>query len=222
MGTDGAKDVRQAEGINVFTQSATKYVDNLFEALKDKTDTITGEDLAVATREGEVYDANPFARVFGITVKRGRSATEKAYSVAEMFPWQANERTNIPAYDKALNTLVAPLLERRMQILTRSSGFNNASLTGKRRMVKNMLSDVKAQLREDMGKGFYGAEPERLRIAARASTKATKEIRAEAMKMMKERFNVEGDLEDFNYNELDIFLELVDYLQEMYDETLAV
>ena len=102
MGTDGAKDVRQAEGINVFTQSATKYVDNLFEALKDKTDTITGEDLAVATREGEVYDANPFARVFGITVKRGRTATEKAYSVAEMFPWQANERTNIPAYDKAL------------------------------------------------------------------------------------------------------------------------
>ena len=40
--------------------------------------------------------------------------------------------------------------------------------------------------------------------------------------MMKERFGVEGDLEDFNYNELDIFLELVEYLQDMYDETLAV
>ena len=225
MGTDGAKDVRQAEGINVFTQSATKYVDNLFEALKDRVDmedSITGEALSMATREGEVYDPNPFARIFGLTVKRGRTATEKAYSVAEMFPWQANERTNIPAYDKALNTLVAPLLERRMQILTRSSGFKNASLTGKRRMVKNMLSDTKAQLREDMGRGFYGAEPERLRIAARASTKATKEIRKEAMDMMKERFGVEGDLEDFNYNELDIFLELVEYLQDMYDETLAV
>ena len=43
MGTDTAKDVRQAEGLNVFTQSATKYVDNIFEAFIDKTDTITGK-----------------------------------------------------------------------------------------------------------------------------------------------------------------------------------
>ena len=35
-GTDTAKDVRQAEGINVFTQSATKYVDNILEAFIDK------------------------------------------------------------------------------------------------------------------------------------------------------------------------------------------
>ena len=69
MGTDNAKDVRQAEGMNVFTQSATKYVDNIIEAFIDKTDTITGEDLEVATRSGKVYDANPFARIFGITVK---------------------------------------------------------------------------------------------------------------------------------------------------------
>ena len=107
MGTDTAKDVRQAEGINVLSQSATKYVDNILEAFIDKTDTITGEELRVATREGEIYDANPFARIFGITVKPGRTASEKAYSMAEMFPWQANERSKIPAYDKALNGMLA-------------------------------------------------------------------------------------------------------------------
>ena len=32
-GTDTAKDIRQAEGVNVFSQTATKYVDNIFEAL---------------------------------------------------------------------------------------------------------------------------------------------------------------------------------------------
>ena len=103
MGTDTAKDVRQAEGINVLSQSATKYVDNILEAFIDKTDSITGEELRIATREGEIYDANPFARIFGITVKPGRTASEKAYSMAEMFPWQANERSKLPAYDKALN-----------------------------------------------------------------------------------------------------------------------
>ena len=65
------------------TQTATKYVDNILEAFIDKTDSITGEDLKVATREGEIYDPNPFARIFGITVKPGRTATEKAYSVEQ-------------------------------------------------------------------------------------------------------------------------------------------
>ena len=62
MGTDTAKDVRQADGLGLFTQTSTKYFDNILEAFIGKTDTITGEDLKVATREGEIYDANPFAR----------------------------------------------------------------------------------------------------------------------------------------------------------------
>ena len=69
MGNDGAKDVRQAEGMNIFTQSATKYMDNILESFVDKTDSITGEQLRVATREGEVYDPAPLARIFGLTVK---------------------------------------------------------------------------------------------------------------------------------------------------------
>ena len=54
--------------------------------------------------------------MFGLTVKPGRTATEKAYSMANMHTWRANERTNIPAYDKALNSLVAPILETHRKI----------------------------------------------------------------------------------------------------------
>ena len=222
MGTDGAKDVRQADGLNVFTQTSTKYVDNLIEAFIDKTDAITGEDLEVATREGEIYDPNPFARIFGITVKPGRTATEKAYSVSEMFPWQASERTNIPAYDKALNSLLAPALESRTQALINSSSFKNASLTGKRSMLKRVLSQTKSDIRKDMGKGWYGQENERLRIAAKAKTKGTKEIRNEAKRIMKERYNVSGKIEDFSYTELDIFMEYVDYLEDIYEEAANI
>ena len=41
--------------------------------------------------------------MFGITIKPSRTATEKAYSMADMADWKANERTNIPAYDKIFN-----------------------------------------------------------------------------------------------------------------------
>ena len=222
MGTDGAKDVRQADGANVFTQSATKYIDNILEAFIDKTDAITGEDLQVASREGDVYDPNPFARIFGITVKRGRTATEKAYSMAEMFPWTASERTKIPAYDKAFNGFIAPILEQQTSMLIETPEFKEASLTGRRKMLKTVLADSKKYIREEMASGYLGEEPERLRLASKASLKGNKEIRSEALKLMKEQYGIQGSIEDFNYVELDIFMEYIEYLEEIYEEAADI
>jgi len=222
MGTDGAKDVRQADGLNVLTQSATKYVDNIIEAFIDKTDAITGEDLQVARRAGEVYDPNPFARIFGITVKPGRTATEKAYSMSEMHPWTADERSKLPAYDKAFNSFIAPVLEQQTGALVATPEFEKASLTGKRKMLRTVLSDTKSYIRKEMEKGYLGEEPERLAIARKASKKGTKEIRKEALKLMKEQYGIEGTLEDFDYNELDIFMEYVEYLEDIYEEVADI
>lgn len=221
-GTDTAKDVRQAEGLDVFTQSATKYVDNIFEIFSDKTDAITGEELRVATREGDLYDANPFARIFGITVKPGRNATEKAYSMAEMQPWTASERTKIPEYDKAFNTLLAPLLEVHTQRLLDTDAFKEASLTGKRRMLKQTISQLKSEVRSRMGEGYTGGENARLRLLAKANSKGNKEMRREAMALMKDTYNVSGSVDDLNIQELDLFIEYVDYLEDMYDEVSKI
>ena len=223
MGTDTAKDVRQAEGINVFTQSSTKYIDNILEAFIDKTDAITGEEMRVATREGDIYDANPFARIFGITVKQGRTASEKAYSMAEMFPWQASERSKIPAYDKALNGLLAPMLERQTSVLVNSKAFKDASLAGRRRMLKRVMSQVKKEVKTNMEEGYGGTETMRLRLASKADRAGgTKEIRREAAKIMKERHGVTGSLEDYNFGELDLFIEYAEYLKDIYDESAKI
>tara|TARA_R110002072_G_scaffold155425_1_gene305725 strand:- start:424 stop:1893 length:1470 start_codon:yes stop_codon:yes gene_type:complete len=223
MGTDTAKDVRQAEGINVFTQSSTKYIDNILEAFIDKTDAITGEEMRVATREGDIYDANPFARIFGITVKQGRTASEKAYSMAEMFPWQASERSKIPAYDKALNGLLAPMLERQTSVLVNSKSFKDASLAGRRRMLKRVMSQVKKEVKTNMEEGYGGTETMRLRLASKADRAGgTKEIRREAAKIMKERHGVTGSLEDYNFGELDLFIEYAEYLKDIYDESAKI
>ena len=218
MGTDGAKDVRQAEGMNVFTQSATKYIDNIIEAFVDKTDSITGKDLEVATRSGEIYDPNPFARIFGVTIKPGRTATEKVYSMAEMHPWTANERTKIPAYDKAFNGLVAPMLEVYTQELLNDPRFKQATLTQQRGMLKKRLSDVKKIVRDRMERGYTGGQNTVLRRAAKAAQKYNKETTREALRLMKEQMGITGSLEDLTYRELEMFMMYADYIEGIQEE----
>ena len=217
MGNDGAKDVRQAEGMNIFTQSATKYMDNILESFVDKTDSITGEQLRVATREGEVYDPAPLARIFGLTVKPGRTAVEKAYSMTDMFPWTASERTKIPEYDRVFNDFLAPILEREVQSLLDNPSFKNANVTQQRGMLKKKVSNVKREVRDHIRTGHLGEEESRLSYAAKIEGKP-KETKREAMKMANEQFGIDGKFEDMNFRELGIILEYIEYLEEMYRE----
>ena len=217
-GTDTAKDVRQADAVGAFTQTATKYVDNIYEVLFDKAETITGEELRVATREGEVYEANPYAKVFGLTVRPSRTSTEIAYSMAEMFPWTASERTKVPAYDKLFNQVISPVLEQKTDALIRSDNFKNATLQGKRDMLRNIVSGVKSDTRKIMQKGYLGGDSRRLRMAAKAMD-VSKGIRKEALEMLREQYNVEAEIADFSIAELDVFLEIADYLEDLYDVT---
>ena len=228
-GTDTAKDVRQAEGAAVFTQSATKYVDNIFETFIDAAEKITnkdlgigdegltGEELRVSTREGEVYDANPFARMFGLTIKPNRTATEVAYSMADMATWSASERTNIPAYDKIFNSMLAPMMERYTQQLLDDPRFQKADLAGKRDQLSKRLKEVKDVVSDRME--LYGDRETRvLKKALKASRKFKKETKREALKMMEENYGVTGKLEEMSWQELDLFMRLGDYLTDINEE----
>ena len=217
-GTDTAKDVRQAEGINTFSQTATKYVDNIIEAFIDKTDTITGEELSVATRQGEVYDANPFARMFGLTIKPSKTATETVYSMADMAPWKASERTNIPAYDKIFNGMLAPMLELYTQDLLDNPRFQDATIKQKRGMLKKRLSEVKARVRESMERGSAGYEGSVLNKATSLTRRFSKETRREAMKMLRQDYGITGQLEDLSFRELELFMRYAQLIKDAEDE----
>jgi len=229
-GTDTAKDIRQAEGIDVFSQSATKYVDNILEALIDKVETLkdkdlefgddslTGEKLSVATREGEVYDANPFARMFGLTIKPSKTATETVYSMADMAPWKASERTNIPAYDKIFNGMLAPMLETYTQDLLDDPKFEQANIKQKRGMLKKRISDVKSMVRESMDRGYAGYQGSVLNKATTLSRRFSKETRRQALNMMREDYGITGQLEDLSFRELELFMRYATYLKDVEDE----
>ena len=199
----------------MFTQGATRYFDNVIEAITDRAETVSGEELRVASRQGKVQDANPMARIFGITVKPARTATEQAYSMANMQDWTASERTSMAAYDTIFNEAVAPELERATDNLLRDRKFINADLVGKRAMLKSVVSEVKKDLRKVLKK--YGTSETKLgAMRAKASEHGNKELRSKAMKAMKERYGFEGGIRDMTITELHYFMDYVDYLKDYY------
>ena len=211
--TDTAKDVRQAEGLGVFTQSATKYFDNILEVFDKNIEGVTGEQLRVATRKGEIYDANPLARIFGITVKRGRTATEKAYSLANMAEWTASERSQMADYDKMFNSHLAPILERATDNLIRDTRYIEGDTDVRKEMLRSTLREVKNKVREYTNEDAPG-KTRLIALRRKANMTGNKQLRAKAMDAMKNRFNFSGSVSDMTYKELKFFMDYIDYLED--------
>ena len=169
----------------------------------------------MASREGEIYDPNPLARILGLRIKPGRTATEKAYTMSEMHDWTASERTKIPEYDKVFNTMVAPIMERELQRLIDTPAFKNGDLNARRQLLKKRVRNIKSYVRKRMGEGHGGNENARLRMAAKISN-VDKEIKTDALRMAKEQFGIDGKVEDMDYRELGIVQDYIDYLRDMY------
>jgi len=207
---DTAKDIRQVDGfLPVFTQSSTKYFDNILEALIGESETLTGENLRVSSREGDIYDANPLARILGLNIKRGKTATEQAYSLANLQSWKQDQRSNIPTYDRLFNAGLAPMLEKRMQVLLSSKRFQDGDLEYKRGRVKYELKKARDQLRDYFDIPGSSAYLDQQRY--RASTKGTKGQQSKAMKYMKS-LGVDAELKDFNFRELKTYESYIDHL----------
>ena len=215
--TDAARDLRQAENAaQTFTQASTRYVDNIFEAMVGKADSVTGTELRVATREGGLYDPNPMARIFGLTVRPTRTATEQAYSMANMAEWTASERTKMPEYDRIFNQTVAPVLERRMTGLLRDKRYVEGNSDVRKAMLKSELTAARKQVREFMKDNSSDPETRIAALRRQANMNGNKELRREAMDAMKGRFNFAGSVDDMGYKELKWFMDYVDSLEDYY------
>lgn len=213
-GSDVAKDVRQATGGKVYSQSATKYVDNIIEAFSGDVDAITGTELRVATRGGPVQDANPAARIAGVTIKPPQTAAELAYAMAEMLPYTANERSKNPAYDKAFTTLLQPLLEKQAKILFAEGNFKKATVDQRRVMLRGALSKAKADVTKYVNSSVAGnTSIEAMR--KKALTSGSKEARRAASRMLEDR-GVTGKVKELNFKELQLYLTHVKNYDKFY------
>lgn len=211
--TDAAIDKRQAKGIDRGVLESTKYVKNIVEMFTDKLDNVSGEELRVALREGDIQDINPLSAIFGIKRVPGRTDAEVVYSMAEMHPYMANMRTKVPAFDKIFNTKVAPILEEEANKLLNDPKFLEANLNDQRDMVKRMRSSIRSQLKELMKD--YGSEETQVEtLRATLITKGGREAKINAKRFMKEQ-GVEGPMTEWTYRQLKEYEAYMD-LQEKY------
>jgi len=209
--TDTIKDPRQARGYGKFNQSATRYFDNVLEALMGETENITGESLRVASREGELYDPNPLARMFGLKIVPGRTATEKAYSMSGMKSWTKDQRSNIPAYDRIFNDTMAPMLERRMALLVNNPEFKKMDITDKRSRVNRELTKMRSMVSNVVDTTSMGEDHLQV-LRYKALNNGTSEQRAKATKQMKEQ-GIKANIKDYNFDELVMFNAKIDLQQ---------
>ena len=208
--TDAARDTRQQKGVSLGIMGATKYVDNLVEIFTDKLDSVTGEELYVATRGGKLKDASPILRVMGITIKPARTATEKVYSMAEMHPWKANERSQIPAYDKAFNKLIQPMFEETFAQLVNTKGFKEGSVAKRKERLNYWKGTIRKELKDYMETSSeFGVDAARKKAAS-----VPKGRKHEAMKIMKEQYDYSGSVQEMNWEELQFFMTVTDYLKD--------
>ena len=228
--TDVAKDPRQATGFTqAFTQNSTKYIDNLIEYFSDRVDDvkdedidkgfidkyITGEELRLGTREGQVRDPNPLASILGIRYVPRRTGTEEVYSVAEMAPWKANERTDIPAYDRLFNKLLAPVLERESALLLADEKFLKGNLNQQRSAVKKALERSRATVQEALDAS--SGQSYLLRLKRKALSKGSKEARSAAKRYMKEK-GFGTHVRDMNFGELMDYTDYIEYYESFYEQ----
>ena len=216
--SDAARDLRQAEGVELFTQASTRYLDNIFEAMFDRVEGISGEELRVATREGSLQDANPLARIFGVTVRPARTSTEQAYSMANMAEWTASERSQLPEYDRIFNQTIAPMLEREMERLTRDQRFIDGDSRTRKIMLNERLRRVRSDVRGFMNVGGGDQESAILSIRRTASRHGNAQQRSLAMEAMRENFGFEGEgIRDMSIRELQYFMDYIDYIEATLD-----
>tara|TARA_R110002020_G_scaffold177104_2_gene369867 strand:- start:545 stop:4870 length:4326 start_codon:yes stop_codon:yes gene_type:complete len=166
--TDASKDLRQAEGfVPMVTQSATKYVDNILEAVIQRLDFvleddelvdkyIVGKNVVSARRDGEVRNnANPYADVLGVKIKQESTATGELYSVLGMKDWSADQRSNLPSLDRAFNSILGPLLEEMSERLLSTRSFMDSDKLTRRARFKEGLKKLRAEVREELEAGLY-------------------------------------------------------------------
>ena len=146
----GEVKLRAKTGGEVFKGEATRYLDNILQAIGASTEASDFNQLRVASREGALYDPNPLATVFGIKVLADKTATEQLYTLSNLKTFRADSRSKVPMYDRLFNELLSPLLERKARALLSDSKFIKGSNTYKRVKAKQILTEVRKTVKAGM------------------------------------------------------------------------
>jgi len=137
-------------GGEVFSLEATRYLDNILDIFRDTNAENEFSQLRAATREGDLYDPNPLSSIFGVRVVRGKTAAEKAYTMAGLRGFKANKRSQVAMYDRLFNETLSPLLERKARKLLADKDFIKGTNTYRRQEVNKIIKQTRSAVNEAM------------------------------------------------------------------------
>ena len=205
-GTDAARNIRLETGTGTFVSASTKYVDNIVQHFTDSLDSISGEELRVATREGAIKGPEPLLGLLGIKIVPKRTSAEIVYGFTNKFAYKANSRTQSAEYDNILSEFVAPKLDRAARLLLLDKNFTSPtiSLKAQRNIAKERFGKIFTQARKDVAEGAAGKEGV-LSNMRRKINSIPYEVRSEAMTAFKnsdEGKGFTGGVDDMSYSEL--------------------
>lgn len=185
------------DGDKVYTE-ATRYVDNIIDAIlhgprQDRP--FQRQDL---TRFGTEQEPNPMARMLSHRERQPQNDINRMLAMVNMMEWGQQERTGIPEWDALVNEWVTPRLERRARELIRSNIWNSSDRNGRERLVRQLLNQVKSETREFVSKEL-GWEESVLR-ERRNWTSVPRGLREEA----KAHFGIRTKDEDLNAYQLEL------------------
>jgi hypothetical protein len=156
----GETELVARSGMEVFSLEATRYLDNIFQYFSDAAEQGTPlpetkkrpelSNLRVATREGELYDPNPLSSIFGIKTIPSKTGVEKVYTMANLPAFKATRRSEVAMYDRLLNEVVSPILERKARRLLSDKKFIQGTNTYRRDRVKTMVKQARSMANEAM------------------------------------------------------------------------
>jgi hypothetical protein len=146
----GKMELVKRSGGEVFSLEATRYLDNILDIFRDTNAESDFSQLRVSTREGDLYDPNPLASIFGVRVVPSKTAAEKVYTMAGLRGFKANKRSQVAMYDRLFNETLSPLLERKARVLLADKNFINGTNTYKRQEVNKILKQTRAAVNEAM------------------------------------------------------------------------
>lgn len=226
-----ARDIRAADGpVDKIVQNATKYTDNIAEALIEAVDSVAGTNLTdsalytsiagkpmrSAIREGDVMPSeNIIGNMLGIKQEGQRNFVEALLDELDMPRYQVNERGSNPKADRFVNEQFAARLEPVLRGVSQERSFINGTVNFRRAKVEQAINQVRREINEFLDSGYASEESYLERYRERMLGNYSRRVRHEALKLMRRATGFSGNIHTMSVDEMAVFEHYVQLYKDL-------
>jgi len=175
-GKDETPDRKLSRGVDGVIDNSLRYLNNIFAPFLSE-DGRTAPPRQQADKYGPVKEVNPIARMLGDRLDQQTTYINKMLAMVDKPSWRIQESTGIPEWNNLVNKMITPKLDARAKALLNSAPWKNADLSRRRRLVENLLAEVRKEARNEIAVGSGSGE---LYDARRQFILLDESLRAEA------------------------------------------